>query len=498
MKATELEFDSMHGRAADIRFGRSVRAAGALGGVCLVPLLQGCMLKAEQPDLALAIPAAYRDATTTSHAALPKVDWWSGFRSRELTRLVEEAQIGNLDIAAAIARVIHADAQARVAGAALVPAINFDAAASRTRPSQATGTRLGTGQPIRNQFGTVFSASYELDFWGKNRATLRAAEESAVATRFEREVVALSTMAAVANAYFVVLAAQDRLRYARDNIASANRILNVIKQRLEAGTASALDVAQQESVLYTERATVPTLEQVVRQSTAVLAVLVGRPPEFVRVRGGSMFNISIPRITPGLPTELLTRRPDIRAAEADLAGANANVEAARAAFFPSIELSAQGGWQASLLTWLARPEAAVWQVAAGLTQPVFDGARLQGQLDLQKGRQEELLQVYRKAIVQAFADVDSALVATRQLAIRERLQNEVVASSRRAFQIADQRLQEGTVDIITVLNTQQTLFQAQDTLTQVRLLRLQATVGLFQALGGGWIAEPAQRQAASQ
>jgi NodT family efflux transporter outer membrane factor (OMF) lipoprotein len=498
MKAPELEFDSMHGRAADIRFSRSVRAAGALGGFCLVPLLQGCMLKAEQPDLALAIPAAYRDAATRSHAALPKADWWRGFRSRELTRLVEEAQVGNLDIAAAIARVIQADAQARVAGAALVPAINFDAAASRTRPSQATGTRLGTGQPIRNQFGTVFSASYELDFWGKNRATLRAAEESAVATRFEREVVALSTIAAVANAYFVVLAAQDRLRYARDNIASANRILNVIKQRLEAGTASALDVAQQESVLYTERATVPTLEQVVRQSTAVLAVLVGRPPEFVRVRGGSMFNISIPRITPGLPTELLTRRPDIRAAEADLAGANANVEAARAAFFPTIELSAQGGWQASLLTWLARPEAAVWQIAAGLTQPVFDGARLQGQLDLEKGRQEELLQVYRKTVVQAFADVDSALVATRQLAIRERLQNEVVASSRRAFQIADQRLQEGTVDIITVLNTQQTLFQAQDTLTQVRLARLQATAGLFQALGGGWIAETTHRQAATQ
>ena len=500
MKVPELEFDSMRGRAADIRLSRSVRVAGALGGVCLVPLLQGCMLKAEQPDLALAIPAAYRDAATSSHAALPKADWWRGFRSRELTRLVEEAQIGNLDIAAAIARVIQADAQARVAGAALVPAINFDAAASRTRPSQATGTRLGvtSGPSVRNQFGTVFSASYELDFWGKNRATLRAAEETAVATRFEREVVALSSMAAVANAYFVVLAAQDRLRYARDNIASANRILNVIKQRLEAGTASALDVAQQESVLYTERAIVPTLEQVVRQATAVLAVLVGRPPEFVRVRGGSMFNISIPRITPGLPTELLTRRPDIRAAEADLAGANANVEAARAAFFPTIELSAQGGWQASLLTWLARPEAAVWQIAAGLTQPVFDGARLQGQLDLQKGRQEELLQVYRKTVVQAFADVDSALVATRQLAIRERLQNQVVASSRRAFQIADQRLQEGTVDIITVLNTQQTLFQAQDTLTQVRLARLQATVGLFQALGGGWIAETPHRQAARQ
>ena len=162
------------------------------------------MLSAEQPDLALAIPAAYRDATTTSRTALPKTDWWLGFRSRELTRLIEEAQIGNLDIAAAIARVIQADAQARVAGAVLVPAISFGGSASRTRSSQATGTRLGaTGGPsVRNQFSAVFSASYELDFWGKNRATLRAAEQNAVATRFEREVVALTTMAAVANAYF--------------------------------------------------------------------------------------------------------------------------------------------------------------------------------------------------------------------------------------------------------------------------------------------------------
>jgi multidrug efflux system membrane fusion protein len=373
VKAQILKFDRTHGCAQDCRGGRAALPTRVLLGLVLMHPLAGCMLSAEQPDLALAIPAAYREATTTSLAALPKADWWRGFRSNELSRLIEEAQIGNLDIAAAIARVIQADAQARVAGAVLVPAINFSGSASRTRPSQATGTRLGTtGTPsVRNQFGTVFSASYELDFWGKNRALLRAAEKNAVATRFEREVVALTAMVAVANAYFQVLAAQDRLRYARENIASASRVLTVIKQRLEVGTASALDVAQQESVLNTQRADVPTLEQILRQSTAALAVLVGRPPEFVRVRGGSMFRIAIPRVTPGLPAELLTRRPDIRAAEADLAGANANVEAARAAFFPTIELSAQGGWQASVLQWLARPDAAGVRrrAAAGATRP---------------------------------------------------------------------------------------------------------------------------------
>ena len=461
--------------------------------------LSGC-ITAEQPDLALAIPAAYRDAATTSRAALPSPDWWRSFRSRELSGLVEAAELGNLDIAAAIARVIQADAQARIVGAALLPNVGLSASASRSRASQATGTRLGgTGGPSeRNLFSAALGASYELDFWGKNRSTLLAAEQNAIATRFDRETVALTIMGAVANAYFQVLAAQDRLRYARENIASANRVLTVIRQRLEVGTASSLDVAQQESVLNTQRAVVPTLEQTLRQNTAALSVLIGRAPEFVRVRGGSMFSLAIPRLTPGIPAELLTRRPDIRAAEADLAGANANVAAARAAFFPSIELTAQGGVQASVFRWLTRPEAAAWQAAAGLTQPIFDGGRLQGQLDLQKGRQDELLQIYRRTVIQAFADVDSALVATRQLAARERLQNDVVQSSRRAFQIAEQRLNEGTVDIISVLNTQQTLFQAQDTLAQVRLARLQATVGLFQALGGGWGAETARKQATRQ
>jgi NodT family efflux transporter outer membrane factor (OMF) lipoprotein len=401
---------------------------------------------------------------------------------------------------------VQADAQARIAGAALLPAINFGGSVTRTRASRATGTTLvgtsagieGGGQSVRNSFAATFTASYELDFWGKNRALVRAAEETAAASRFDREVVALSTMAAVANAYFQVLSAQDRLRYARENVASASRILDIVKQRLAVGTASELDLAQQQSLVDTERAVIPTIEQIVRQNTAALAVLVGRAPEFVRIRGGSSFTVAVPRISPGLPSELLTRRPDIREAEANLAAANANVESARAAFFPDVTLSAQGGWQAAALKFLTRPEAAAWEIAANLTQPIFDGGLLQGQLDLQKGRQDELLQTYRKSIVQAFADVDSALVAVQQNAIRERLENDVVASSKRAFQLSEQRLREGTIDLTTVLTAQQTLFQAQDTLATVRLARLLAVVSLFQALGGGWNTEPAVHRVARQ
>ena len=410
-----------------------------------------------------------------------------------------QADHDNLDIAAAIARVIQADAQARIAGAALLPALNASASANRSRSSQATGITLGSAGPSeRNLFSLIGSASYEIDFWGKNRATLRAAEETAAASRFERETVRLSALAAVANAYFQVLAAQDRLRYARDNLKSANSVLDVIKQRVQAGTASDLETSQQESVVNTERAAIPTLEQILRQNINNLAVLVGRAPEYLRVHGGSMSNIAIPHVTPGIPSELLTRRPDIRSAEADLAAANANVEAARAAFFPTIALTGDAGLSSSMLKWLLRPEAALYQVAGNLAQPIFDGGLLQGQLDLRKGRQEELLQTYRKTVLQAFADVDNALTAVRQLALRERLQNDVVASSRRAYQLSEQRLREGTVDLVTVLNTQQTLFQAQDTLAQVRLARLQAVVSLFQALGGGWVSEAAYRSAKLQ
>ncbi len=457
-------------------------------------MLSACLFN-DKADLALDIPATYRDAGRNPHAALPALDWWRAFRSGELTALMEEAQNANLDIAAAIARIVQADAQARVSGAPLLPAIGLDASISQTRSSTAgdsSGSGSGSGDsgsvsPVRNSYTAALSGSYEIDFWGKNRATLRAAQQSAVASRFDREVIALATMASVANSYFQVLAAQDRLRIARDNIAAASRVLELIRQRVAAGTATGLDTAQQESLLASQRAAVPLLVQTLRQNTATLAVLIGRPPERTIVRGGSMSRLAIPRITPGLPSEILAQRPDIGEAEALLAAADANVEAARAAFFPTIQLTGEGGFQSTALKSLFEPNAVFYTIAAGLTQPVFDNFRLQGLFDQQKGRQTELLQTYRKTVIQAFADVDIALVAVRQTAERERLQREVVDSSRRAFDIAETRLREGTVDLITVLNTQQALFQAQDTLAQARLARLQAVVGLYQALGGGWL-----------
>ncbi len=463
-----------------------------LQAVCLTLPLGGCLLTGELPEPGLAIPALYNQGprnAVTAHAALPSLDWWRGFRSRELTEIIENAREANLDIAAAVARIVQADAQSRIAGAPLLPSIDLGGSAARSRSPQGSSIGAGGGS-VNDSFATSLSASYEIDFWGKNRAALRAAEQTAVAVRFDSEVVGLSVVAAAANAYFQMLAAQDRLQVARNNLQSANRVLNLIQQRVTAGTASDLDTAQQESLANSQRASIPPLEQIVTQNRNALAVLMGRSPEGLRIRGGSLRAISIPRVTPGLPSELLAQRPDIRVAEANLAAANANVHVARALMLPSIRLTGEGGYQSAVFRTLLRPESAFYNLAAGLTQPIFDGFALQGNLDQQKGRQDELLQNYRRAVISAFADVENALNAIRQSALRERIQREVVSSSQRAFDISEERLRSGTVDLVTVLQTQQTLYQAQDGLAQARLAHVQAIVSLYQALGGGWLPRP--------
>jgi multidrug efflux system outer membrane protein len=457
-----------------------------LAVLCIVASSAGCILTQDLPDPALDIPQGYKAGRLTDPNAPPTLDWWRGFRSPELTVLMEEAQKVNLDIAAAVARFIQADAQARIAGAPLLPSLSGGGqeAYSRTSGSSASGLTNG-GREVVN-YSASLSASYELDFWGKNRDAAQAAEETSTATRFDRDVVALTTLTSVANAYFQVLAAQDRIRTDGSDIASALRILDAIKARLKAGTGTDLDVAQQESVLANLRAAVPPLRLILAQNINALATLVSRPPESLHVAGGSLDQMSSPRVTPGLPSELLTQRPDIRRQESQLASATANVGSARAQFFPTIQLTGTGGYQSSALVSLFQPHAAFFNLVGGLTQPIFDGGAILGNFELTKARQDELLQTYRKTVVSAFADVDNALASIRQSTDKLRLQQEVVTASRRAFQLSEQQLRAGTADIVTVLNTQLTLFQAEDVLWQAKLARLLAIVSLYQALGGGW------------
>ncbi|MDE2470366.1 MAG: efflux transporter outer membrane subunit [Bradyrhizobium sp.] len=491
------------------RFGilpvrRGIRVALALVTLLLAPALSGCILGSERPALNLEVPSAYREASRRSaDAAVPALDWWRGFHSKELTTLMEDAQVFNLDIAVAIAQIVQADAQVGVSGAPLFPSITGTATAEQQKVSTATagggsggagsgGAGLGGGGSFGGSSSTFsnynlgLSASYMIDFWGKNRATLYAAEESATAARYNREVVTLTTLVAVANSYFQVLAAQDELRVARRNLAAAERILTLIKQQFAGGTASQLDVSQQEALVSTERATIPPLEVTLKQNIAALALLEARAPANFNVAGGALTSIVVPKVTPGLPSELLYQRPDIRQAEAQLASSNFSVESARAAFFPQIQLTASTGVQSAALASLFGPGAWYYTLAAGLTQPIFDGFLLEGQLKQAKGVQLQNLQAYRKAVLSAFADVEKALVALSETTRQERLQIEAVNNSRKAFDVSETQLRAGTVNLITVLQTQQTLLTAENTLAQVRLSKLLAASSLFQALGGGW------------
>lgn len=472
-------------------------------------LLSGCDLEWDKPDLAVPPPERLREARPASAKPIPRgPDFAVKFGSKELTKLVESAIGENLDIAAAAARITQADAQARVNSAALWPNIAMQDIARTTRTPGTTtniasagsnitpaSTSTGSSQqtPLTGfrarEYGFFqlgLTASYEIDFWGKNEDASYAARLLANASRFNRDTVEISTVASVLNAYFQVLTAQDRLRIAHNNVAIAKRVFRAVQARFEVGIASALDIAQQESVLAQARATIPPLEQTLRQTRNQLAVLIGETPESVDVKGGSLTKLIRPSVAPGLPSEVLLRRPDVAEAEARLASQEFSVLQARAAFFPSITLTGQYGVQSALLHNLLRPEAIAWQAAANLAQPIFDGFNIQGNYELQKGRFTELAALYRKQILTALSDTENALIALRETEAALKAQTTAAAAAQRALTAAEMRLQEGTIDIITLSTTQTTLFQAQDQLAVTRLTYFQAATSLYQALGGGW------------
>jgi NodT family efflux transporter outer membrane factor (OMF) lipoprotein len=464
--------------------------------MAMAALLAGCDLGPDYRHPSLDIPATFRATPATAAAAWPSDDWWRGFRSAELNDLIDQAKEQNFDIAAAIARVRQADAQVRIAGAALLPTLTGTGNATWQQVGTTRGiagaSRGGstTGTLDTRSYSLGLNAAYEVDFWGQNRATRLAAISSAVFSRFDQQVVALTVVTDVANTWFSALAFADRLAVAQHNLADAEQTLAVIRGRLAAGTAGALEVSQQETLVAGVRATIPNLRNQMEQQIIGLGILIGRPPEAIDIRPGSLDTLSLPSVGPGLPSELLERRPDVAEAEAQLVAQHFDIKAARAAFFPAIQLTGSGGFTNAALNTLFSPGGTIASLVAGLTQPIFDGGVLRGQFEQAKGRYAELLADYRKAVVQAFTDVEDALTAWRYTTEQEALQIQAVAVAQRATDIARAQMVAGTVDVTTVLQLETTLFNAQDTLVQVRLTRFQALLSLYKALGGGWVQPP--------
>jgi len=462
----------------------------------LVVLLGACASEPARLEPDVPFAAKFDHASVRPESDLSR--WWARFGSPALTRLVDQADVSNPDLAAASARILQADAQARIAGAALVPALTYSADGSRSQSSGTTSKRAGILSPsLRNSYSSALAASYELDVWGRNRDLIASAKADIEAAIYAREVIRLSGRAALVNAWLSHAAARDRLTLATENLQNAERILNVIRERLKVGTGTALDLAQQESLVANQRAALPDLRQMLETTRGTIALLLGRPPEGFALAAPSIRALRAPAIQPGLPASLLIRRPDIRQAEAQLLGAKADLAAARKALLPSIQLTGQGGFASAMLKNLLRPESGIWSLAAGLTQPIFEGGRLQAGVDLAAAREQELLETYRKAIVSALVDVEMALVAVRESAAKEAAEGVVVQKAREAFRLSEERLRLGTIDLQTLLNTQATLFQAEEALIQSRLARLQAVVSLFQALGGDFVAREPARMAST-
>jgi multidrug efflux system outer membrane protein len=463
------------------RTGRTRARRGALVVLFLPAAVGACTLGRDYERPETPVPRAWNTAAPSAEEAWPSPDWWKSFGSPQLDALIAEARSSNTDLAAAAARIQQADAQARIAGAPLLPSVDANVNAAPTRVLN----NLGKERHFTGVQG-LLRASYEIDFWGKNRAALAAAEASASASRYDWQVVSLTITTSVATSYFQALGLQDDLRVARDNLARAQRDLDGLVQQQQRGLVPQLTVVQQQTVVDGLAAAIPPLEQQLAMTRHALAILAGKLPEALELPTGSLLDLSLPAVGPGLPSELLLRRPDVQQAEALLVSANANIKVARAQFFPSFGLTANGGVSSLLLATGAMPVLGVYTFSASITQPIFEGGRLTGQLEASKGRYQELLQDYRKAALSAFGDVEDALATTKATADLQASQEKAVASARRAYQMALDAFHGGTATILSVLVSESALFSAENAWVQARLAHIQALVGLFRALGGGW------------
>ena len=431
----------------------------------------------------------------------PSSTWWQGFQSPELDTLMAEAEAHNYTVQSAIAAVSAADAAVRVAGGALLPVVEASPSASFAQVNEGNGSRSGYGA-VAGANGTVtqfgqgivdtrtysaqLSASYEIDFWGKNLATFRAAQASAVAARYAAQVTALTIVSEVADTWFSALAYQDELDVARRNLAAATTFLRYEQERLAAGVASTLDVAQQAALVAGQRANIPNLVSLERQEVIALGILVGRPPEDIAIEPGTLVTIPSPEVVPGLPIDLLQRRPDVAEAEATLVSAVASTRAARAALFPSITLTGSMGWENDAINGLLAPQSLVLNAAASAVQTLFDNGALSGQVGEYRAIAREDADAYQEAVLQAYTDVETALTQLHYAIQQEALERDAVQQAELAVTVSNAQLQAGTVDITSLLTAQQTQLDDENTLVTVRLARFQALVALFKALGGGW------------
>lgn len=471
---------------------QSMKAAVAQTAALIAALaLAGCAAPGSERQghaQGVDLPAHWKQVQIQAEAATGDAvsqDWWRSFGSAELNALIALAQQQSWDVAAAVARVQQASAYARQAGAGLLPEVTSTMDAGRDGRLDSQPHTLG------NSFKAGVSASYEVDFWGRQSATRDAALASLQASVFERDTVRLTVTAAVAEAWLRSVALRERGAIAQMNLDSAERLLRLITSRVQLGAASPLELAQQRTLVAGQRRVLAQLQMQQAQAQTALALLLGLA-QSPRSTPQSLFTLQVPTIHQGEPMALVTRRPDIAQAEARLQAAQADLQAARAAMLPRLSLTAQVGAGSNALRNVFNNP--LYSLAAGLAAPIFDAGRLAAGRDLAAAQREELLVGYRRAIVQAFGDVQTALHAVAGSASQAEAQGEELAQARKALALAEARYQAGAQTLMELLDSQRSLYQAQDQAVQLRQEQLMASVVLYKALGGGWRPEVVAQQ----
>ena len=444
------------------------------------------------------VPVTYRGATAdgapeasqsdgnpaqaASGQSLADQKWWDVFQDPTLQELIRTALKENYDVRIAAARIMEARAQLGITRADQLPSVNAGGAATNDRVPK---TKFAP--ETETSFNAVgASLGWDLDFWGKYRRATEAARANLLATEWARRAVTNSLVSDVAAAYFQLRAYDLQLEISQHTLASRRESLQLTRTLADGGAGTMLDVRQAEQLVATAAESIPNLERQIQQEENFLSTLLGRNPGAI-ARGMKLTEQPhAPQVPAGIPSTLLERRPDIRAVEAELMAANAQIGVARAAYFPQISLTANSGFISSALTNLFTGPAGFWNFGGGITQPIFAGGRIKSGVRLTEARKEEMALTYQRTIQQAFRGVSDSLVEyQKDREFRER-QQELVVAAQDAARLSQVRYKNGATSYLEVLTNETNSFNAELGLAQAQLNELLGLVEIYRNLGGGW------------
>jgi multidrug efflux system outer membrane protein len=457
--------------------------------------LAGCTVGPKYRRPASSVPAVFRGAdaaTATDPASLGDLKWFEVFKDEQLQALIRKALVQNFDLQDAVARVLEARANLGITRSNQFPQISGSASLTSNQISDEGSFLLGNnpvaGFRRTRNFGSLLLnlASFEVDIWGRLRSATQAARANLLASDDNRKAVITTLISDVATDYFNLIELDMELEIDRRTLASRQSSLQLIKTMQQGGVATMLDVRQGEELVYGAAVTIPSAELQIEQTENQISLLLGQSPGPVR-RGRSLVDQpQAPPVPPGLPSSLLQRRPDIRAAEENLIAFNANIGVARAQFFPLISLTGFLGTESSQLSHLFTGNTRAWNFVSEVSQPIFTGGRLKSNLRLAQAQRLDALVTYQKSIQSAFGDVSNALAQRRQTAEIRHQRELLVEAVRDRVSLAYMRFYGGVDTFLNALNADQSLFADEILLAEDRRNELLAMVQLYKALGGGW------------